>query len=539
MSRLNIPSDSITYIGQEIQHHLDFRIVQRGWDYYRQGAVIYLQFIDDARKIRAAVKGAELYNVNLDLDFFSVSHCTCPYEGYCKHMAAVFFLMCSETGLNPAVIYGQWNELHNSPQWNAPAFAKPAKAHTKARLQTSSAPALLETSTFAQWREWFDGKLKHRRIQHAFDLESILSSVRKEAEQLTSDWRPVFQRYFTLCMNLYMMRVTQLVYDKVNSSSYNYYLHTYRNIAKDCMDWCYEVLDRIEPEEIQQHHPALLQDLALYMRENIVPMSQPLVDGFHVYRALWWDLLSQPERTAREIEWLQERLGHKPQLPAMEKDFVLGALAMFDIFAENDDQAWEKFAQQTHYKAPSYLFSYLHYFMQMKQWERLASWLRRMLPMIKNTRSDIISTYSGYWSELDKHVPCGEEWTEMLASMLPGSYHEYAFHLLQTERYREWVDLQLFMCFSPMELDKDDLKTVGKADPQLLLPLYHQFVERCIALKNRGEYKAAVRLLKKLRQFYKRLKREQQWESFIVYLSRKYSRYRAFQEELRKGKLVS
>lgn len=63
-------------------------------------------------------------------------------------------------------------------------------------------------------------------------------------------------------------------------------------------------------------------------------------------------------------------------------------------------------------------------------------------------------------------------------------------------------------------------------------------MERHVLLKNRSGYKAAVKLLKRLAKLYKKLKREERWEEFIIVFSSRHSRLRALQEELRKGKLI-
>ena len=72
----------------------------------------------------------------------------------------------------------------------------------------------------------------------------------------------------------------------------------------------------------------------------------------------------------------------------------------------------------------------------------------------------------------------------------------------------------------------------------MLLPILHQAVDGLIEQKNRVSYKQAVRLLKKLRTIYKKLKRVPEWEAFIDKLLKRYKRLRAFQEECVRAKLV-
>ncbi len=98
--------------------------------------------------------------------------------------------------------------------------------------------------------------------------------------------------------------------------------------------------------------------------------------------------------------------------------------------------------------------------------------------------------------------------------------------------------MQLANRVSPNDLYSVDLQSVEKQNPALVLPLYHQAVERCIAGKNRTAYKSATKLLKKLNNLYKKLDRLNDWEDYIYRLAVKYSRLRALQEELRKGKWI-
>lgn len=69
-------------------------ILERGYDYYRENAVINMDVSADV--IQADVEGAEIYEVEIYLDKDEVTemHCSCPYaedNRNCKHMAAVLY----------------------------------------------------------------------------------------------------------------------------------------------------------------------------------------------------------------------------------------------------------------------------------------------------------------------------------------------------------------------------------------------------------------------------------------------------------------
>ena len=125
-----------------------------------------------------------------------------------------------------------------------------------------------------------------------------------------------------------------------------------------------------------------------------------------------------------------------------------------------------------------------------------------------------------------------------MVALLPGSYRHYANFLVMKEEYEAWADLGLLLNLSPMHMESADLRLVEKANIRLLLPLYHYAAEASIQGKNRADYKQAVKELKKLATAYKKLKQTTRFEAYVQQLSKQYSRYRAFQEELRKGKLI-
>ncbi|MED1557100.1 SWIM zinc finger family protein [Bacillus paramycoides] len=65
-------------------------IIDRGYEYYEEGHVEDVEIHD--KKVFAFVTGnAGNYEVIIDLEDFTESSCECPYENYCKHMAAVVY----------------------------------------------------------------------------------------------------------------------------------------------------------------------------------------------------------------------------------------------------------------------------------------------------------------------------------------------------------------------------------------------------------------------------------------------------------------
>ncbi|EDZ53237.1 TPA: SWIM zinc finger family protein [Bacillus cereus] len=80
------------YLLKDITKWIPKYTVDKGYEYYEDGHVEDVEIQD--KKVFAFVTGnAGNYEVVIDLEDFSESNCECPYENYCKHMAAVVYDM--------------------------------------------------------------------------------------------------------------------------------------------------------------------------------------------------------------------------------------------------------------------------------------------------------------------------------------------------------------------------------------------------------------------------------------------------------------
>ncbi|MFD1887030.1 hypothetical protein [Paenibacillus wenxiniae] len=173
-----------------------------------------------------------------------------------------------------------------------------------------------------------------------------------------------------------------------------------------------------------------------------------------------------------------------------------------------------------------------------EQWERLVWWLNAMAPILRRQYSELQS-YADHWDAAVRHLPDAEpQMWSALESLLPLGGRMYEDKLLSYGKYARWMDYQLSSGRDPANYKVTELKPVETGAPQLLLPFYHQAVERHMSHKNRDGYKAAVKLLKRLSKLYGRLKQEERWQHYIEQFAARHSRLRALQEELRKGKLI-
>lgn len=79
----------------EMKRYISPHIIDRGIEYYEQGLVDELEI--KVPWVRAEVSGNYGdYTVKVHANDFSKSRCDCPYEDYCKHMAAVVYYVSQE-----------------------------------------------------------------------------------------------------------------------------------------------------------------------------------------------------------------------------------------------------------------------------------------------------------------------------------------------------------------------------------------------------------------------------------------------------------
>ncbi|MDE7363327.1 MAG: SWIM zinc finger family protein [Ruminococcus sp.] len=82
---------------KNFEEYFDRAILQRGKNYYKNGAVLSIEKISE-NEYTAEVDGSELYDVTVEMDdhgnIYDVS-CDCPYDmgAYCKHEAAVLYAL--------------------------------------------------------------------------------------------------------------------------------------------------------------------------------------------------------------------------------------------------------------------------------------------------------------------------------------------------------------------------------------------------------------------------------------------------------------
>lgn len=544
-----INDDQWNMLIQDVADHFDEVTISRGFQYYKQGRVQGLT-MSAPQYIEACVQGSDEYDVEMNLDFFSTSLCTCPVEGTCKHLMAVLLDYAFEQGrpvnmlvnARSIVTFKPTTATHISA--HATSYSKAVqiaakKSENQSKLMEQS--ARIPTMSVIEWHELF----KQYTVQLPQDIRSFqyVEQAMNRILQLKPKLPNDIEHFYML--NAYLFVLTQIIH-KPRHYSEHYYSHGGNSkdpTITDLQESIETYFTSGEAMAVNPDNQSWLQQTLAYIRGEMLRESSEkryYLDVYHSYWHYWISPnTSDIEPYSKELMKLEQ--AGKEQGSSLSRFQWMIAQTWMNLYMGKDNEAWILLKEaKTLAVIPSDISMYfLNYVSHHHQWNRLLAWLTALPPLFRSYRRDYLYKYMEYWELVINHLPEAEKpmWDTLIA-MLPYSRPIYEEKLLQLGRWKQWMDYQLSTGRDPSEFRVSELQPFEKHAPEVLLPFYHQAVERYVMLKNRDGYKAAVKLLKRLAKLYRRIKLEQRWELFLTAFVGRYSRLRALQEELRKGKLL-
>lgn len=540
----NVIIDDTTWqaLIQQVGEEFSDLTIKRGFQYFKQGLVHPVP-IDNPGIIEAIVEGSEHYRVALKLQRLSESHCTCPVKSHCKHMIAVLLDVVAKSGRSVHAIVNA-HATAAFKQSARTASLHESRSHPKDEKEKAlrEKASQIPNMSVAEWHQLF--KLCVTPIGFNSPNAHYARNAIDSIYALKPPLSPVMEKLFDLHAHLFLLiKLVKPVQHAVHSGSSYMGYHT--QVAADELQ---EGIRRLfeggleiaaEPEL----WPRVTKTLTYLRRQMLTePKSHHYLAEAYDQLWLYWihPNLKDTGMYTEELEKLrtaEEELGDAlTRLP-----WMLAQSRIHYLMGE-DQQAWAwlEAADKASIIPHGYLKSFLEVLAEAGDWNRLRDWLVHTAPMFSSHRKNHLQDYMVYWDAAVQQLPESEEqmW-KALAGMLPYSKEIYEETLLRYGRWQQWMDVQLSSGKEPLELRVSVLQPIEKEAPELLLPFYHQAVERHILQKNRSSYKAAVKLLKRLNKLYKKMKREERWDQFLEAFTSRHSRLRALQEELRKGKLIS
>ncbi|WP_100332450.1 SWIM zinc finger family protein [Bacillus xiapuensis] len=507
----------------------DQAIIQEGYRIYKDGRALIIKsekhlIIGEAEELEQS------FTVHLDLAFPSFSSCTCPREHWCSHQAAVFF-----TAYEKEVSIDQWIQ-----EWQTSAHALAsipgvmrASDLLKSRITTEDGPEVWMAHIARTAGERLSPSAI-RKNPYLLDYQgrNVYDTLLKHTPA-KREWQPLYELF--VCCGL----LTFLAESLNDSDCSPELLH------RSCSAFLFFLVEEAAnaAEEIGVHALPFEFDRYIdYLRKASGELLSPQWSVFpnqriDLYRFLWSFLFKREAWRKEE----RKRLANEPPNPA-------AAIAyLHQLYLSNQLELFEKTAEQSPEAGLEFYTFWLHEAFSAKQYGKvrllLAIMERKLEGYLENLGESFKCRRFVNWllTHLDTNWLTAKEpqlYKSLLERMLPYSYGELSMHLMETKQFQEWAELQSWIGYDLLELDRAGLKTAAKLAPKEVLPLYHHGVNQLINQRNRDSYKKAVRYLKRLRTLYKKLKRTDRWDLYITALLEDHKRLRAFQEECRKGKLT-
>lgn len=533
VTTIKLPKNRMDYLIEQLEHRAEPAVLRRGWEYVHRGLVNQVRLVQGCI-LEAKVRGNKhLFLPRLDLIRFDRSECNCSRQGLCPHLAAVVFQVYSAYG-RPELLLMQLRNtvLVRSKQ------ARPSQ-HRTSRMDAIPLEIRAE-DTPRLWHKAFEQRFYGYTLSNQHSVEHFHETVLQTLDKEGTEWPPVLRLIYSLHLSLFICKKIHDFYHE-NKSSYLsvYIMNGCKAVAESCRERLEHTTEQLREivRDAADRYPEHWEESAGLVGETLLLHGEGPVHWLDLYRYLWgslfWNTPGFAENESKRLEQLAQSTGSKWQ-----EDGALLALAYFLVLDGRSKEALERL-ERLNAKRLADFYLILDHFVLEGDWETLLDWLRWLLPVMEKAKQDEFNKACSYWVEAMKHQPDDEEWIRVMLSLLPRSYPYYTDYLFATRRYRQWIDLQLSAGVSPEQLYPTELRVIEAHDPALLLPLYHQGIERAIQLKTRDAYKSAIKLLNKLHDLYHKMGQPQVWNTYLAKLAAKYARLRAFQEELDKGKWTS
>ncbi|WP_373229821.1 SWIM zinc finger domain-containing protein [Cohnella sp.] len=531
---------------ENVTAHFDDLTLKRGFQYYKQGCVQYMN-MPNSFSIESSVQGTAQYRVRINLEIFSESRCSCPVGRPCKHIVAsllefadlqgrsVFLLVNAKTNAEP--------KLTVKPSvYTAPSIKKNALTIRKEQEAALEEQArLIPNLSIPQWHDFFElctARLA-QNTRNAQYVADALESIHLAKLVLPSS----LENFFVLHSHLFVLnKLTKQAYSP--SGHHNSYLaYQIHHVASDLQDIIEQKITEAQHLTSDPSNEHLIRQTLDYLRKEMLIQT----DDYHYFLShymnvwIYWVCPATPNTLPymEELQQLEAAAG-KLNISHTSFSFTIAQIGMY-LFQANDQEAWDRLdiIQEKIDHSAEFSLYFLSHLLKAEQWERLTLWLIKLAPFFSSFRNTRLPVYSDYWESAIQHLPEAEsQMWDTLVSMLPHSRPLYEEKLLARSAWKRWMDYHLSKGSDALDFRVTELAPLEKNAPEVLLPFYHQAVERYVLNKNRDSYKAAVKLLKRLAKLYKKTKQEPRWELYIQAFAIRNSRLRALQEELRKGKLL-
>lgn len=530
----SITKDEIMMIANEFvqgldpQQVADQEHVTTARHLYRSGVVYNVDF--DGYTLSGTVNAqGSVYSVHIPIRNVTESYCDCFAPTQCEHMLAVL--------LSAASSFGQVGDVLTLFKNNTKPSLPPIR--TARQVLQSSA---FEEMDYKSWQTYFENEYESFKKEQArltykqmYFLMSLFTDFYTKLERKAPRIVAIHE-LFKLHAALYcFQKLLEEIQEFEANKLYSY--HQPVNVVRLFVDKVESTVRDLKTEAIPEESKPILQETARLIHEVFFSTDAYTQERFFIYRHVWGELLRTEEQLQEEEKRIDTKLN--PLSKALASSHLL--------FLNGEDVSAMELLEKQPSSVVSLYFYWLEELLSAMEWDRAKDWLSFTYKQVKETImeqentvfiQDIVRLFVMMYETYATHTNEQAGLEMILQELLPYSFTNYEQYVLAKKQYHAWTELQLLYGFEVIELLKEPLKDIEKEAPEAALPLYHHAAMEAIEERNRKSYKRAVRYLKKLRMLYKRLKRTDEWDAFIIHIANLHSRLRALQEELRRGKLI-
>lgn len=506
------------------------RIIERGLQYFHNGNVTKIDLAND--KLSATVKGSTTYEVEVNLENLSLSYCDCPYEKMCKHLVAVLLelkkLLDDVSTLS--LVVAEEYPLSN------PTIAME-------RLRNDLTPYVGEIYQILAKTGHFNND------RSGIIVKQFYNELKRENESENDQFQ------------ILAMAVTL---DELYKKATEY--ETYRFRQNRFLAFFNELF--------HYGYPAMKRE---------VMRSSPFYDWFTTF--LFDQLKQKANATPYEkllATWLlceerEENLINYAEMLLKDKKYgnlYLTKLASL-LFLQANEGA-RSLTLLKHLKSQLHPSDLVDHFLIMEQkndFVMMKHWFELFFPLEKKPKQG--SVLGKLYEDMLVETGSAEEkltiiWKNWLNQPSFLTYKsrikksnedekeqilQYIIPKLQADLYRPQTESTYYQIVTEEGLYEEALatllthkketnvitpeiekllKTVTRQQPILLLPFYHQLVERLIQRKSRVHYEEAAFYIRKLKTIYEKLNNQETYNSYILGLKQRFKTFRAFIQELKK-----
>ena len=508
------------------------QLMKKGLLLYRQGLVYNVNVYDSM--IQAKVQDVTPVTVKLDLDYVTLSECSCPSSFPCRHVIATFLYVYALTDRLGSFL-DVWKEDNPSRQLKK---LKDAGLILKGTVN--------QEASISSWYQYFEQEFL-KELQETLSTSAFIQTIYYQFYPKVKRNTPYKQELKSLYHFHAALFTLQKILQSLNETHVSEFL--FQKIVLPIVDELRDtVLNSIYDVKRVAHSFSLetfLYDSMEKVRDILFCSSYYRFERLTIYRQAWIYLFKKSDWVNEEKNIIHKRL--KEELEKQEFLIECDIARMHLQFLEGDDKLLlERLESFAEVMIP-YSFDWIGEVTRQKDWNRFKHWASYLLNHIdkylaedisyaykRNSTNFLLKLFKDYQNDTEDD----ELFEKACETMLPFSYAEYHIFLKNRDDYRKCVELQQIVGFHFSEIELSFIKELEKKEPEKLLPLLHSEIHQLILEKNRSSYKQAVKYLKQLKRVYKKLKRVEVWENYFQKLVSEHNRLRAFKEELKKGKLL-